>query len=84
MKAKEQCEESNACCCEKIGLTTGKPVVEEIHNGHGQHYWKATANIESVFGSEVSGQVSGIGKTRKQAMDRLNDEITKLAESLWA
>lgn len=83
MKEK-QCESGNACACEKIGMTTGKPVVEEIHNGHGQHYFKATAKIESVFGSEVSGQVVGIGRNRKQAMDRLNDEITKLAESLWA
>lgn len=67
-----------------IGLQMEGAVVKEIHNAHGQHYWKATSKIGTIFGSEVEGEIVGIGATREQALERLKEETRKLAESLWA
>jgi hypothetical protein len=58
-------------------------VVTEIHNAHGQHYFKAVAQIGSIFGSEVDGECSGIGSTPEQALKRLREDQEKLHESLW-
>jgi hypothetical protein len=66
------------------GLVTGGVVVEEINNAHGQHYWKATARIGSIFGAEVEGELTGMGPTKEQALERLKEEREKLYESLWA
>ena len=67
----------------EIGLTMGSPVVKEVHNAHGQHYWIAVAQIGSIFGAEVEGELKGIGRTREDALARLAEERKKLAESLW-
>ncbi len=65
------------------GLTTDGPVVTEITNAHGQHYFKAVAQIGTIFGSEVDGHCEGIGATREQALQRLKEDQDKLHESLW-
>lgn len=59
------------------------PIIEEIHNAHGQHYWKATAQIGSIFGAEVEGQLVGIGTSEQKSLEHLDRERHKLAESLW-
>lgn len=69
--------------CKEIGLTMAEAEVREVHNAHGQHYWIAIAQIGSVFGAEVEGELKGIGKTKEQALERLAEERKKLAESLW-
>lgn len=47
-------------------------------------YWVATQPIGNLFGSEVEGECSGFGKTKESAMERLNESVAKLYESLWA
>lgn len=71
------------CHCDSPGLTMEGATVVEIHNAHGQHYFKATAEIGTIFGSEVEGQCEGIGATREQALERLQQDIKNLHESLW-
>lgn len=66
------------------GLIMESAKVLEIHNAHGQHYWKATKRIGSIFGAEVEGELEGIGTTKEQAVERLKQEQAKLYESLWA
>jgi hypothetical protein len=56
---------------------------EEIQNGHGQHYFVATAEIGSIFGHEVHGQIRGIGPTKERALERLEEDRKRLYESLW-
>ena len=66
------------------GMTISEVVVEEIHNCHGQHYFKATATIGSVFGAEVEGsELIGIGRTRELAMERFERAFREAYESLW-
>lgn len=69
-------------CCTP-GLTMDGVVLTEIHNCHGQHYFKAVAQIGTIFGAEVEGELTGIGSTKEQALKRLDEERHKLHESLW-
>lgn len=69
---------------QNIGLTMREPRVAELPNALGGTYWKATAPIGSIFGSEVEGECVGIGATREQALERLAEDEKNLAESLWA
>jgi hypothetical protein len=69
-------------CCSS-GLTMDDTVIEEVHNAHGQHYWKATAQIGTIFGSEVQGELVGIGATKESALEKLKQERHKLHESIW-
>lgn len=57
--------------------------IEEIHNAHGQHYFKATAKIGTIFGSEVEGEISAMGSTEEIALLNLAKERKELHESLW-
>lgn len=69
--------------CHSPGLTMDGPVVTEITNAHGQHYFKAVAQIGSIFGSEVEGECSAIGRTYEEALERLKKDQENLYESLW-
>ncbi len=67
-----------------VGQTTDATKVEEIHNCHGQHYWKASCKIETLFGQPVEGcEVFGIGKTKELALERLKKELKEFNDSLW-
>lgn len=68
----------------EVGLTMQGTTVEEIHNAHGQHYWKATAQIGTIFGSEVEGELTGFGRTKEAALAALAKERRDLNDSLWA
>ena len=70
--------------CESPGLTMADDLKWEHLPNHGKPCWKVTQQIESIFGSEVDGQCSGIGRTRKEALNRLQENQAKLYESLWA
>lgn len=70
--------------CESPGLTMEGVVFKRKHNALGGHYIVATAQIGSIFGSEVEGECSGIGRTREEALKRLREDQAKLYESLWA
>lgn len=65
------------------GLTVDGVVFVFCQN-HGRPCWKAVAQIGTIFGTEVEGELVGIGKTKKIALDRLAEEKRKLSESLWA
>lgn len=65
------------------GLTVEQPVLTRCENCGGSLYWKAVAQIGSIFGHKVDGQITGIGKTREIALARLEEERKKLYESLW-
>lgn len=64
------------------GLTMEGAVLELIPN-HGNPCWKATAQIGTIFGSEVEGQIEAYGSTKEIAIERLGEERRKLHESLW-
>lgn len=76
-------EPINAFVCKSPGMVNGDITVVEITNAHGQHYFKATQPIGSLFGQEVHGCCSGIGRTKEQALQRLAEDKKKLNESLW-
>jgi len=71
-----------------VGMTTEGFKIEEIHNDHGQHYFKATTRVNSIFGHEFSddecGKLEAIGKTREIAIERLKKELKDFNDSLWA
>ena len=69
--------------CDQPGLTMHGIHIEEIRNGHGQHYWKAKAKIGTIFGAEVEGELEAIGATKDQAITRLEKQREELYESLW-
>ncbi len=64
------------------GLTM-EGVVFEHRENHGRPCCIATAQIGTIFGAEVHGEIKGIGKTQEQALERLQEERKKLYESLW-
>lgn len=66
------------------GLIMEGVKLTEVHNAHGQHYWKATRKIGFIFGAEVEGELVGIGTSTETALVRLREEQDKLYESLWA
>ncbi len=68
-----------------IGIAMGSDVqFEEKRNVDGAPYWNAIRQIGSLFGSPVDGQCEGIGRTKEEAVERLQKDEAKLAESLWA
>jgi hypothetical protein len=69
-------------CCSP-GLVMEGVTVIELPN-HGKPCFKAVSKIGSLFGSEVEGELTGIGATREQALERLKEERAKLYESMWA
>ncbi len=66
-----------------IGATFREVKIEEINNCHGQHYFKATLQIESIFGSEVDWQISAMGSTKEKCLENLQEEIRRFNEALW-
>jgi uncharacterized protein YbjQ (UPF0145 family) len=69
--------------CNHIGVCMNETKIEEKTNADGNVYFKATAKIGSIFGSEVEGECTGIGETKEQALKRLEQDIENLSESLW-
>ena len=70
-----------------IGQTHGGVNVREVTSVNGQVYWKASCEIDSIFGVELeegSGPVmTGIGATKEQALERMREECRKFNESLF-
>lgn len=64
------------------GLTM-EGVVFELLPNHGKRCWKASAQIGTIFGSVVHGELIGFGPTKEAALEKLHDEQRKLHESLW-
>lgn len=64
-------------------MVNGDISIHEIHNAHGQHYFKATQPIGSLFGHEVHGELTGMGRTKEKALENLTKERKKLYDSLW-
>lgn len=64
------------------GLTMDDAVLTEIPN-HGKPCWKAVAQIGTIFGGEVSGELTGFGATKEKALEALAEERRKLHEWLW-
>lgn len=71
------------CQCSP-GMTVGGITFKELPNALGGTYWKATQNIESVFGASVDGEISAVGKSKEHAAQNLEIERKKMNESLWA
>jgi hypothetical protein len=65
-----------------VGVTMGRMTLRRVPN-HGVPCWIATAPIGSIFGAEVEGELTGIGRTKEQAIECLEAETKRLAESLW-
>lgn len=72
--------------CNNIGATFDDDITfEQKLNCDGVNkYWIAKQKIGTLFGSEVDGECSGIGNTKEEALKRLEEDKTKLADSLWA
>jgi len=66
------------------GVTYEGVTLEERTNCDGSKYWYAKQAIGSLFGYEVEGECSGIGRTKEQALERLAEDKRKLQESMWA
>lgn len=67
-----------------VGVTYKGVKLEEKTQPDGvTKYWVATQAIGSLFGSEVEGECEGIGETKEQALERLNEDKRKLQESMW-
>lgn len=58
-------------------------LLEQRKNCDGSLYWYAERRIGSIFGSVVQGVCSGIGRTKGQALERLQEDEAQLYESLW-
>lgn len=69
--------------CDSPGVTFEGVRFEERMNVDGSKYWHAEQDISSIFGSEVEGCCSGIGRTKEQALERLAEDKRELYESLW-
>ena len=71
--------------CGTIGLQMNKPHTQFITNGMGQRYWKATAKIGALFGHvpDISGDLEGIGRTEREALERLHNATVEFHESMW-
>jgi hypothetical protein len=67
------------------GLTMKGVKFEHVVNPNSRSgkYWIAKANIGTIFGSEVEGELKGIGTTKEKALERLHQEQKELYESLW-
>lgn len=63
----------------EVGITMGKTVVAEREDGT----WLASCPIGTIFGSEVEGEITGVGKTREEALVELDKSRKKLNDSLW-
>ena len=72
--------------CAHIGTSTTEEVVfTEKPNALGGTFWEARQPITHLFGMEVQGcEVSGIGRTKEEALERMEADRTKLCDSLWA
>ncbi len=77
------CQSSKIHISKHPGLTMSGANLSEELNCDGSKYWKATAKIGSIFGSDVEGEIMGIGKTQELALEHLESERKKLYESLW-
>jgi len=64
----------------EIGMTMGDTRVRQLPDGT----WKATAEIGTLFGSEVEGECSGTGATKEAALEALKQDRKTLNDSLWA
>ena len=65
---------------QEVGMTLGNAMIEVTPEG----LFKLTMKIETIFGSEVDGQISGVGRTMDEAKANLAEERRRLNESLWA
>ncbi len=70
--------------CDHIGVATGKAMLTEKTQPDGvTKYWQASTNDVFLFGSRVCCELVGRGRTKEQALERLEEEKRKLSESLW-
>lgn len=74
----EPLDNSYAVTCSHVGLTMNNAVVVEAGGT-----WIATARIGSIFGSEVEGELRGVGQSREAALAKLAEAQKDLADSLW-
>lgn len=84
MNTPENKPEFPCFCCDSIGSTFEDVKLEERTNVDGSKYWYAEQAIGTLFGSEVEGACTGIGRTKEQALERLAEDKRRLNGSLWA
>ena len=65
------------------GMTMQGIKLTQITPTHQPPYWKAEQEIGTLFGAEVDGGISAIGRTKEEALEHLKEERRKLHESLW-
>ena len=65
--------------CSSIGVTMDEVTFEQLTDGT----WRAVQPVGSIFGCEVDGECSGIGKTQKEALEALKEDRESLNESMW-
>jgi len=63
----------------EIGMTMGNIHIKQMYDGR----WRASCPIETLFGSEVEGECSGIGETKEEALENLKKDRKNLNDSLW-
>lgn len=60
-------------------MTMEETRIEQLPNGT----WKASAEIGTLFGVEVQGELTGLGATKEEALSQLAKERSDLSESMW-
>lgn len=72
-------QEFQAFVDSEVGMTMGNTMIEHTPEG----LFKITMQIETIFGAEVDGQISGVGRTLAEAKINLAEERRRLNDSLW-
>ncbi len=84
MKGLIHTETHSAFHDEYVGMTMERATIKRKKNLTGlPDCFVATQKIGTIFGSAVEGEIEAIGRTEKEAMERLKVERNKLNDSLW-
>ena len=69
----------NAFQCDSIGLTAGNITICEQPDGS----WIARSKIGAIYGVEVDGYITGIGKTKEEALFNYDVDHKSVSSSIW-
>jgi hypothetical protein len=68
----------------QVGFDCDGIVVEEKTDIHGKKCWKASITPTHLFGMEVdAAPIEGIGRTKKEAIERMNKNQKEFYDGMW-
>jgi len=70
--------------CKNIGHTSNGVTIEEFTDCKGRQAYRAYVFVQNIFGCDVNGPcLEGIGLTKEQALERLEQKKSDFNDSLW-